>query len=90
MSGAITTDDICMHTQIGQDSVHECAFMCTVIYICVCVCARVGRCALMFRVIWVKCLKPEHLPVEIPGKMSKTATVQSLRSIVQFDIKVSF
>lgn len=32
----------------------------------------------------------EHLPAEIPGEMSKSATEQSLRSIVQLDIKASF
>lgn len=30
-----------------------------------------------------------HLPAEIPGKMSKSAAVQSLRSIVQPDRKAS-
>lgn len=32
----------------------------------------------------------QHLPAEIPGKMSKSASVQSFRSIVQLDIKASF
>lgn len=45
MSGAITNDDMRMHTPVGQDRVCEHVFVCTVhihthIYVCVCVGVR--------------------------------------------------
>lgn len=45
---------------------------------CVCVCqGYIGQ------------MSEPHLPAEIPGKMSKSAAVQSLGSIVRLDIKTS-
>lgn len=44
-----------------------------------CVCGPVGG--------YIGQMSEAHLPAEIPGKMSKSVAVQSLRSIVELDIK---
>lgn len=52
-----------------------------IVLACVCVCGPVQG--------YIGQMSETHLPAEIPGKMSKSAAVQSLGSMVRSDVKTS-
>lgn len=62
------------HALVGQGS--GCLGLCTCAY-SMCVCGAVGG--------YIGQMSEVHLPAEIPGKMSKSAAAQSLRSIVELE-----